>query len=220
MNQKEAQWRGYYKPYTSRAARRGIHPLALLDQEWADGQKRASQSVFPHVNHESVVLEIACGIGRVSRFVAPKCKHLCCADILEDALQSLNNHLLKQGHTNISIHKINGYDLNIFPAECFDCVYSFTAFFHLDFEIVVHYFSEIKRVLKPNGIAILEFKQWVKDRDVFRLLEKIEKTGGIQNYESTLDKWRYVSKEMLKVLCDYHGFTILDDDVTNFTFRK
>ena len=82
---KEQQWQGYYQPYLAHARRLGVNPLTLLDEQWADGRQTAL-SVLPHVSGSSVVLEIACGICRVSRHVAPHCHRLHCADILDEAL--------------------------------------------------------------------------------------------------------------------------------------
>jgi len=99
-------------------------------------------------------------------------------------------------------------------------VYSFNAFFHFDPELVVHYVREIKRVLQPGGMGIIEFKGWTKKEDVTEFLDKIEHQGGIEVYEAELDKWRYVSSDMLVVLCDYYDLEVIDDDVSRFTFRK
>ncbi len=215
--EKEEEWKGYYACYLSEARRKGVNPLEVLDEQWFNGQT-AAMSVLPYISKNSTVLEVACGIGRVSRFVAPHCCHLHCADILDEALGEARNQLNQ--FDNVSFNKINGYDLSGYESESFDCVYSFTAFFHFDFELVVGYFSEIKRVLKPGGTAVVEFKQWKDKQDVTLLLEKIEHQGGIRIYQNELDKWRYVSKEMLAVLCDFYELQVLDEDVTKFTFRK
>jgi len=214
---KATLWRGYYRPYVERAKERGVNAVQLLDEEWYDGRKSA-ECVRPYVSRDSVVLEIACGIGRVSRFVAPHCRHLSCADILEEALREARRNLAV--FDNVSFHEINGYDLRGFGTEEFDCVYSFTTFFHFDFELVVHYFAEMGRVLKPGGIGLIEFKRWCDDRDLDQLLSKIERVGGIEKYETKLDKWRYVSKEMLRILCARYRLDVLDDDTTKYTFRK
>ena len=214
---KEREWHGYYQPYLSQARRRGVDPMALLDEQWADGRKTALR-VLPHLSESSVVLEIACGIGRVSRHVAAHCHRLHCADILDEALSEARTQL--RGFDNVVFDKINGYDLRSYGAGSMDCVYSFTTFFHFDFELVVHYFSEIARVLKAGGTAIVEFKQWRGAKDVMQLLKKIEEQGGIEAYEHKRDKWRYVSSEMLAVLCEFHGLQILDPEVTHFTFGK
>jgi ubiquinone/menaquinone biosynthesis C-methylase UbiE len=210
-------WKGYYDYYLTEARRQRVSPLAMLDEQWYDGRITA-EAVLPYLSPASDVLEIACGIGRVSRFVAPHCRQLHCADILDEALEAAKTQLA--GFNNISFDKINGYDLTGYQSESFDCVYSFTAFFHFDFELVVSYFAEIKRVLKPRGIAIIEFKQWKDKRDVRQLLDKIEDQGGLEIYHAELDKWRYVSKEMLAILCDFYDLEVVNPDVTKFTFRK
>ena len=215
---KEIQWEGYYNPYFKIALEKGVNPLEILNKEWFDGKTTAEGCVLPYISKDSVILEIACGIGRVSKYVAPECKHLFCTDILEEALKEAKNNLKHFG--NVSFEKLNGYNLNSFKENYFDCVYSFTTFFHFDFELVVNYFSEIKRVLKPNGIAIIEFKRWRSKIDVIELLDKIEEAGGIEQYEKELDKWRYFSKEMLEILCDYFDLQVIDNNTTRFTFKK
>lgn len=217
MSEKERQWKGYYKYYLSESRRKGVNALQVLDEQWHDGRKTADV-VLPYISRDSVVLEIACGIGRVSRFIAPYCRHLYCTDILAEALKEAKKNL--KNLSNVSFRKTSGYDLADFQSDSFDCVFSFTTFFHFDFELVVHYFREIKRVLRTGGIGILEFKRWIGREDVVQLLEKVENQGGIKVYEAELDKWRYVSKEMLEVLCDYYGLRVLDKDVTKFTFSK
>lgn len=215
---KEKEWKGYYSPYFKAADKKGINPIDILNSEWYDGEKTARECVLQHISKDSIVLEIACGIGRVSKFVAPECKHLLCTDILDEALEGAKENLLK--YNNISFEKINGYNLVGLYDNYFDCVYSFTTFFHFDFELIVKYFDEIKRVLKPGGIGIIEFKRWKSSNDVIELINKIEQQGGIESYEKKLDKWRYVSLDMLKILCNYYDLLIIDENITRFTFQK
>lgn len=214
---KAQQWRGYYAYYLYEARAQGVAPVAVLDQQWFDGRTNA-MSVLPYLNENSEVLEIACGIGRVGRFVAPHCRQLHCADILDEALAQARITLGQ--FKNVLFETINGYDLSRYQADYFDCVYSFTTFFHFDFELVVGYFGEIHRVLKSGGVAMIEFMQCKDADDIENLVEKIAHQGGLRIYHTELDKWRYVSAEMLRVLCAHYGFQILDENIGKFTFRK
>jgi len=215
---KEQIWRGYYDGYFELAESEGLQPVELLDRDWADGRDTAERCVLPYVDPNSSVLEIACGIGRVGRFVAPHCAAICCTDILDQALDECRANLSAFPHAKFV--KTNGYDLDGFGDDSFDCVYSFTAFFHFDWELVVAYFVNIKRVLRPGGVAVIEFKRWEREFDVEQLLAKCVAVGGVQNYERQLDKWRYVSSQMLEVTCDHFGLEPVDRDVTHYTFRK
>lgn len=215
---KEEEWSGYYDGYRRRAAERGVTAVELLDEEWWNGRHTAENCVWPYVTSDSAVLEIAAGIGRVSRFVAPRCKRLVCTDILDDALIEARKNL--GDFDNVEFQKTNGYDLAEFAPSTFDCVYSFTAFFHFSFELVVAYFAEIKRVLKPEGTAIVEFKRWKDRRDIVQLLDKIERAGGLRSYEKNLSKWHYVSNEMLDIVCKYYDLLVVDPNLTRFTFRR
>jgi SAM-dependent methyltransferase len=214
---KSFQWRHYYDHLIERARRDGVTTAEAINRGWADPRQMADV-VLPYLAPDAIVLEIACGVGRISRLVAPHCGRLYCADILPDALneaKAASAHL-----TNVSFHQTNGYDLHEFEAGMFDAVFSFTSFFHFDLELVLQYFSEITRVLKAGGVAVIEFKKLSEQPELDQLVTKIASHGGIEAYEAMLDKWRYVSIEMLELLCRHCGLEIIDDNVTRFTFRK
>ena len=219
---KQTEWAGYYDHYRREADARGIGVPQLLDQWWADGRHSAEACVWPWIDDSSIVLEIACGAGRVSRFVAPRCARLVCTDVIDQALEETARTLaeLDERTDHVTLQRIDGYGLDGLPDAGFDCVYSFTTFFHFDFELVLRYFAEIKRVLKPGGIAVLEFKQWRGLAEVEGLIGKIAEQGGIERYERERDKWRYVSLALLQPLCDYYGFEVLVEDLTYFTVRS
>jgi ubiquinone/menaquinone biosynthesis C-methylase UbiE len=217
IGSKSLQWRHYYEHLIERARRDGVTTAEAIDAGWAD-PRRMADVVLPHLTPDAIVLEIACGVGRISRFMAPHCRRLYCADILPDALEEAKAALAQV--TNVSFHQTNGYDLQEFESGMFDAVFSFTSFFHFDLELVVQYFGEIARVLKVGGVAIIEFKKLSEQHELDQLVTKIAIHGGIESYEAMLDKWRYVSLEMLALLCRRHGLEIINDDVTRFTFRK
>lgn len=212
----EKTWKGYYKDYVKRALLKNTTVVKLLDEEWYDG-KTSSKDVLKHVKKNSVVLEIGCGAGRVSSYVAPHCKKLFCVDILDEALKLAKNEL--EQFDNVEFKKVNGYDLKCFPDKRFDLVYSFATFIHFDFELALAYLKEIKRVLKKNGIFVIEFHPMDEIKYLKKLEKKILKRGGIAYYTHDLDKWRFFSKEWVKLLSEYLNFIILDDNLWCLTGR-
>jgi ubiquinone/menaquinone biosynthesis C-methylase UbiE len=214
---KENGWVEYYRHYLREGEEHGTSPLDLQDETYrASSKDLITRFVLPHLREDHAALEIGSGIGRLSRFVAPRCKTLVCVDILEGALQEAQRILADS--PNIEFEKINGYDLSNFPAKRFDVVYSFGTFFHFDFELVVHYLSEIRRVLKKKGVGVVEFKQ-LTTVELEALLRKIE-NRGIETYEAHAGKFRYVTPEMLRVVCEHFGLTVLNEEFSGFTFMK
>ncbi len=215
---KEKAWQGYFDHEIERARSSSILSTEILEEDWkVSGQAQVEECILPYIDQASVVLEIACGLGRVSRFVAPQCKQLFCTDIIDNALEEARINL--SGMQNIKYRKINGFDLKRFDRNQFDLVFSFGTFFHLDFEVVVNYLIEIKRVLKPKGFCMLEFKSFKSEKDIELLLKKIKK-GGIERHESDRTKFRYVTSDMLKTLCDYLELNVITEDVYKFTLQK
>lgn len=211
-------WHHYFDPYLAKSKKLGTPVLDMLDQEWADGKATVEQCLLPYMPQAPVALEIASGLGRVTRHLAPLCSHLTCCDISERSLSQLQQIMGEQ--PDLSYQLIDGYSLQPLPDQSFDLVCSFTTFFHLDFDVVLGYFREIRRVLKAGGIGVLEFKRWVDQRDVEQLVRKIESSGGPAGYARQLDKWRYVTSDMLNLLSRSFDLEVLREDVTSYTFRR
>jgi ubiquinone/menaquinone biosynthesis C-methylase UbiE len=98
-----------------------------------------------------VMLEIGCGIGRMTRAFAETFKLVYALDISPVAIglgQKIN-----QQFENIRWIIGNGVDLSGLSDECFDFVFSYIVFQHIPVkEILFQYIREIGRVLKPEGL--------------------------------------------------------------------
>ncbi len=101
-------------------------------------------------------LEIGCGPGRLMR---PMSRHFIEIDGVDVSDEMIS--LARQGLSdlpNARPHHTDGASLSLWPAETFDFVYSYAVFQHIPSrEVVLQYLRETHRVMKPGGLARLQF---------------------------------------------------------------
>jgi SAM-dependent methyltransferase len=105
----------------------------------------------------SKVLEIGCGIGRMSYYIIQNCGYFYGVDISQELLKNAYDRLhRKYNFLNMNLFEGSGFDLNpIFDNEI-DIVFEYITFQHIPSEdIVKNYIREINRVLKVGGVALL-----------------------------------------------------------------
>jgi SAM-dependent methyltransferase len=96
-------------------------------------------------------LEIGCGPGRLMRPLSRHFKEIHGIDV-SDAMIELARERLR-GTPNAFPHHSSGSDLQLFPDEKFDFVYSYAVFQHIPSgDVVFQYLREARRVLKTGGI--------------------------------------------------------------------
>jgi SAM-dependent methyltransferase len=98
----------------------------------------------------STLLEIGCGIGRMTRHLSARFGQVTAIDVSRAMIREarkLNSHL-----TNVQFCVNSGVDLRGFRDGEFDYVMSYIVFQHIpDPAIIYNYISEALRVLKPGG---------------------------------------------------------------------
>ncbi len=112
---------------------------------WADLKRALDYRPRP----SDVVVEIGCGVGRLSRVIAPEVSHLHAFDISAEMLAEA----AKIEPRNVSFHRAEGNDLRILPDGIADLVLAYCVFQHLpSVEVLGRYLKEMVRVAKPGGI--------------------------------------------------------------------
>ena len=101
-------------------------------------------------NSDAVVLEIGCGIGRVTQHLAELYREVHGVDISSEMINRGQDRLAHL--ENVHFHQGNGYDLEPFADESFDLVLSAFAFQHMPKTVAYNYFLETRRVLRPGGL--------------------------------------------------------------------
>ncbi|ADU61295.1 MAG: class I SAM-dependent methyltransferase [Pseudodesulfovibrio sp.] len=103
------------------------------------------------------VLEIGCGVGRFLKPLACRFRLACGVDISEEMLKSAATQC--SCLPNIVLQLTDGRTLNNLIDNSFDYCVSAGVFQHItDFEAIASYMREALRVLKPDGLFLLQFE--------------------------------------------------------------
>ena len=101
-------------------------------------------------------LEIGCGPGRLLLPLSRHFSEIHGIDVSPAMAQLAERNLAGIPHAHV--HASDGTDLAPFTNQYFDFVYSYAVFQHIPSrQVVLNYLQETRRVLKPGGIARLQF---------------------------------------------------------------
>ena len=101
-------------------------------------------------------LEIGCGPGRLIRPMSRHFVEIHGVDVSEEMIALAREKL--HDIPNAQVHSSDGASLTRFEDESIDFIYSYAVFQHIPArEVVYQYLREIRRVLKPGGLAQLQF---------------------------------------------------------------
>lgn len=96
------------------------------------------------------VLEIGCGVGRITRYFAENFAEVHGIDVAPEMIAQARARLA--GHSNVTLHIGSGFDLHPLPDAHFDLVFSYIVFQHIpSVDVIRNYIREAARVLKPLG---------------------------------------------------------------------
>jgi SAM-dependent methyltransferase len=119
--------------------------MGRLDADW----------LREFVSAGSVVLDVGCGIGRIETYLAPHCARMCGVDVSDEMVRAARRRTA--GIANVEFYRTSATDLSVFPDGTFDFVFSYLVLQHLEYEDAFRALREIARVLKPTGLAVLQF---------------------------------------------------------------
>ncbi|UCF78425.1 MAG: class I SAM-dependent methyltransferase [Candidatus Eiseniibacteriota bacterium] len=115
---------------------------------------------------EESVLEIGCGIGRMTAYFAERFRQVSAVDVSPRMIEQARSNLDR--YSNVSLLVCNGYDLNDFEDARFDFVFSYITFQHIpDAAITARYIGEAGRVLRDGGhfyFQVNNLPQGVRER--------------------------------------------------------
>ncbi|MFQ5591496.1 MAG: class I SAM-dependent methyltransferase [Phycisphaerae bacterium] len=157
-----------------------------LQRLWKEETERAIKLLLRGIPIEPgwTCLEIGCGIGRLLKPIAGRCKQVIGVDLSEKMVRWSHTYL--EGVPNAEVRLNNGCALPGVPDASIDFVYSHLAFQHITlFEVVDAYVNEIARVLRPGGYCRIQ--NWRDAPTPMReaLKDMIRPLLGRQRYRSS-----------------------------------
>jgi ubiquinone/menaquinone biosynthesis C-methylase UbiE len=137
---------------------------SYLGTEWKNEEDFLSL-LQKYSARDKTALEIGCGGGRITAAGVKLFKHVHAADVSEEMLRKSKEAVTV---ANVGFHKLDGFALGDFTDESVDYVYSHDVFIQLSSIQVYPYLREVKRVLRPGGIGLISFYDFVGQFELFK----------------------------------------------------
>jgi len=136
-----------------------------LGDEWKN-EEIFLELLQKYAGGRSTALEIGCGGGKITAKAVGLFEKIHATDVSRRMLQLSQKALEK--NAKVQFHQIDGFTLKEFADNSIDLVYSHDVFVHFSSLQVYPYLGEIKRVLKPNGVTIISFYNFVHHFELFK----------------------------------------------------
>ena len=158
------------------------------------------------------MLEIGCGVGRMSFAFARRFAKVEAADISSEMVMRATRYQQRLEIPNLQFQVVSGQDLSQYPDKSVDLCFSYIVLQHIpDISVILNYVLEMGRVLKDGGIALFQVNGFyrVKLPRGYFLYWGICETGRLR-------KWRVESRPCLRFgkLNSWDGVPISVDELT------
>ena len=185
---RDGDWSEYYNAAESEVA-----------WQWQIIEPYLRQSPTPDL---SVVLDFACGRGRIAERFADISDKLICTDVSVDAIEACRRRF--DGNSNVEC-LVNGNGSIPVASGSITFLYSWDAMVHFSNSELEEYFTEFKRLLNTNGLALIHHSNYAALSSVAR--------PWFENPGSRA----YVSAEDVRRIGEKHGFSIVKQQVMDWS---
>jgi SAM-dependent methyltransferase len=153
----------------------------------------------------SVVLDFACGRGRIAEHFANISGKLICADTSVDAIEACRPRFA--GNPKVEC-LVNGNGSIPVPAGSITFLYSWDAMVHFSTSELEEYFVEFKRVLKKDGMALIHHSNYAALSSVAR------------PWQENPGSRAYVSAEDARRIGEQCGLSIVKQQVIDWSLAN
>jgi SAM-dependent methyltransferase len=123
---------------------------------WGSSEAQWLGSILPRVHAfipTETILEIAPGYGRWTAYLKEHCQQLIVVDLADKCIQACRHRFAADSH--ITYHVNDGRSLHMVPRESVDFVFSFDSLVHAEAEVMDGYLTQLRSILKPNGVGFI-----------------------------------------------------------------
>jgi len=149
---------------------------------------------------DSVILDLACGMGRTCRWIAPKVKEYVGVDFVPEMIEKAIKH--NPDYPNAKFLINDGKTLNIFEDGSFDLAYCEIAFQHMPRVVQISYVNEVKRILKSNGTFFVQLPRIEYYKDSTFAFSKDEADSLLKDFKikylKTTPAYYYIQAKKLE----------------------
>ncbi|MFN7975531.1 MAG: class I SAM-dependent methyltransferase [Acidobacteriota bacterium] len=183
-------------------------PAEVLGDEWfTPEQCSAIWTAFgePFARPGSDALEIGPGGGKWSRRIAARCGALAVADVSSEMLTRTAALL----GDRVRAVKLDGTGFGPLADASFDFVWAFDVYVHLDLEDAWRYLNETRRVLRPDGRAVVHMADFLSAEGFAQFQREAPQSLGRAKWFSRL---RWMTDPIARRLADAAGFRVVAAD--------
>ena len=145
------------------------------------GREDASHLICPFITSSDTVLDVGCGIGRLLRWVAPRCLRIYGLDVSRAMLLKAKRRC--QNLRNVSLRRLSTSLRFPFADHTIDFAYLYHVSEHMDREDLFAMLREMRRVLRPRARALVQFSL-LEHRDNQREFRKWATRGDSEGVRS------------------------------------
>lgn len=134
----------------------------ILQRAPGDLSKLLRDYIKPYVKPDTVALEIGSGGGRWTRYLLGA-REIIVVDLNSEFFSYLQE-CFKEHLSRLRFYHTSGYELDGIETDHVDFIFSFGTFVHIDPDGIYAYLGHIRRVLRPGGIAVIQYSNKTKLR--------------------------------------------------------
>lgn len=192
---------------------------------WGGAEAQWFGSLFPRIHPylpAGEILEIACGYGRWTQFLKDHCDRLTAIDLSQTCVDACRERFADD--PRLRFLTTDGTSVPEVGDASIDFAFSFDSLVHADQDVLTAYMAELRRVLKPEGVAFIHHSNLGAYAHRYALLGKVPRLlGGLRRLR-VLQRVHMrdagVSAESVAAAAEANGLRCIGQEITPWLERR